>query len=358
MSSENGRNISLTVFGESHARAVGAVIEGLPAGEEIDEELIMQFMRRRMGGKPWSTPRREEDKPVILCGLLNGKTTGAALCAIIENNNTRPADYENMKKIPRPSHADYPAFVKYNGANDRSGGGQFSGRLTAPLCAAGAICEQILERRGVKVAAHLSRAAGVDDKPFDPCNPDGGLFEKLKLKEFPVIDDEAGGRMIEQIIRAKGNMDSVGGVVECAVTGLEPGLGEPIFGSVESRLSSMIFGIGGVRGIEFGAGFLAADMTGSLHNDPYCIVENEIKTVTNNHGGIIGGLTSGMPIIFRAAFKPTSSIGLPQRSVDLDSLEETKLEIRGRHDPCIAVRAVPCVEAAAAVTVLDILMSK
>lgn len=358
MSSENGQNIKLTVFGESHASAVGVVIEGLPAGEAIDEEQIMQFMRRRMGGKAWSTPRKEEDKPEFLCGLLDGRTTGAALCAIIRNSNIRPADYENMKNIPRPSHADYPAFVKYGGANDRSGGGQFSGRLTAPLCVAGAISEQILARKGIKVAAHLSRAASIDDAPFDPCNPDNGIFDKLKAKLFPTIDDKAGEEMTKKIIEAKESLDSVGGIVECAVTGLGAGLGDPIFGSVESRISSMIFGIGGVRGIEFGAGFSAADMTGSVHNDPYCLIDDKIKTVTNNHGGIIGGLTSGMPIIFRAAFKPTPSIGLPQRSVNLDSLEETRLEVRGRHDPCIAVRAVPCVEAAAAVTVLDIVLGK
>ena len=332
MSSENGQNIKLTVFGESHASAVGVVIEGLPAGEAIDEEQIMQFMRRRMGGKAWSTPRKEEDKPEFLCGLLGGRTTGAALCAIIRNSNIRPAD--------------------------RSGGGQFSGRLTAPLCVAGAISEQILARKGIKVAAHLSRAAGIDDTPFDPCNPDNGIFDKLKTKLFPTIDDKAGEEMTKKIIEAKESLDSVGGIVECAVTGLGAGLGDPIFGSVESRISSMIFGIGGVRGIEFGAGFSAADMTGSVHNDPYCLIDDKIKTVTNNHGGIIGGLTSGMPIIFRAAFKPTPSIGLPQRSVDLDSLEETRLEVRGRHDPCIAVRAVPCVEAAAAVTVLDIVLGK
>ena len=217
MSSEYGQNIKLTVFGESHASAVGVVIEGLPAGEAIDEERIMNFMRRRMGGKAWSTPRKEEDRPEFLCGLLGGKTTGAALCAIIKNGNIRPSDYENMKNVPRPSHADYPAFVKYGGANDRSGGGQFSGRLTAPLCVAGAISEQILARKGINVAAHLSRAAGIDDTPFDPCDPDNGIFEKLKTKLFPTIDDTAGEEMIKKILEAKESLDSVGGIVECAV---------------------------------------------------------------------------------------------------------------------------------------------
>lgn len=354
--SYDGKNIKLTVFGESHASAVGVVIEGLPAGEAVDEERIMQFMRRRMGGKAWSTPRKEEDRPEFLCGLLNGRTTGAPLTAIIRNQNIRPADYENMKNIPRPSHADYPAFVKYGGANDKSGGGQFSGRLTAPLCVAGAICEQLLERRGISVGAHLARAAGISDTPFDPCNPDGGIFDTVKCKDFPVIDDEKGEEMKKRISEARENSDSVGGIVECAVTGLSAGLGEPIFGSVESRLSSMLFGIGGVRGVEFGLGFAASDMLGSVHNDPYIIENGKIKTASNNHGGIIGGLTSGMPIIFRAAFKPTPSIGKTQKSVDLDTLEETTFEVRGRHDPCIAVRAVACVEAAAAITVLDILL--
>ncbi len=354
--SYEGKNIKLTIFGESHASAVGVVIEGLPAGEKIDEEKIMRFMSRRMGGKAWSTPRKEEDRPEFLCGLLNGKTTGAPLCAIIKNKNIRPADYENMKNIPRPSHADYPAFIKYGGANDKSGGGQFSGRLTAPLCVAGAICEQLLERKGVAVGAHLMRAAGISDTPFEPCNPDGGIFEAIKAKDFPVIDDEKGDEMKKQIARAREDSDSVGGIVECAVTGLSAGLGEPIFGSVEGRLSSMLFGIGGIRGIEFGSGFAAADMLGSVHNDPYCIENGEIKTVSNNHGGILGGLTSSMPIIFRAAFKPTPSIAKEQKSVDLDTMEEITLEIKGRHDPCIAVRAVPCVEAAAAITVLDILL--
>ncbi len=356
MSSETGKLLKVNIFGESHGRAIGVVIDGLPAGEEIDEQDLSRFMARRAGGKTFSTPRKEEDKPVFLSGMLGGKTTGAPLCAIIENKNFRPDDYSQFQSTPRPSHADYPAYVKYDGFNDQSGGGHFSGRLTAPLCIAGGICMQILERRGIRIGAHIAVLANVGDTPFDPCNPDNGVFDEVKSKEFPVISDDAGAEMREKILDAMSNDDSVGGIVECAVTGLPVGIGAPMFGSVESRLSAAIFGIGAVRGIDFGAGFSAAYMRGSEHNDPYYMDNGCVKTRTNNHGGVIGGITSGMPIIFQTAFKPTPSIGIEQDTVDLATKTDTKIKIGGRHDPCIVPRAVPCVEAATAVTLLDILL--
>lgn len=357
MSSEIGNILKINIFGESHGKAIGVVINGLPAGETIDEDELQRFMARRAGGKTFSTPRKEEDKPVFLSGILNGKTTGAPLCAIIENKNFRPGDYKEFSATPRPSHADYPAFVKYNGFNDQSGGGHFSGRLTAPLCIAGGICMQILERRGIKIRAHISVLANVADGGYiDPCNPDQTILDTVMTKDFPVIDDNAGKEMQNKILEAMSNNDSVGGMVECIVTGIKAGIGAPMFGSVESRLSAAIFGIGAVRGIDFGAGFTAAYMKGSEHNDPYYIDNGEIKTRTNYHGGVIGGITSGMPIIFQTAFKPTPSIGIEQDTVDMINKTDAKITIGGRHDPCIVPRAVPCVEAATAVTLLDILL--
>ena len=353
MSSIRGSKLKVDIFGESHGKAVGVLINGLPAGEEIDENELQEFMDRRAGGKSFSTSRKEADKPIFLSGILQGKTTGAPLCAIIENNNYKKSDYKNLSFTPRPSHADYPAFVKYNGLCDLSGGGHFSGRLTAPLCIAGGICMQILRRKNIEIGAHIYSIADIKDENFDMCSPE---FKGINKKAFPVIDDEKGKLMQEEILKAKEDLDSVGGIVECAVTGLKAGLGEPMFDSVESRISANIFGIGAVRGIEFGMGFDATKIRGSEHNDPYYIYNGKVKTKTNNHGGIIGGLTSSMPIIFRVAFKPTPSIGIEQDSVDLIKMQNTKIKINGRHDPCIVPRAVPCVEAAAAVTILDLLL--
>ena len=353
MSSTMGNKLKIDIFGESHGKAVGVLINGLPAGEELDENELRFFMHRRAGGKSFSTSRKEADEPIFLSGVLNGKTTGSPLCAIIENKNFKKSDYEALSFTPRPSHADYPAFVKYNGFCDLSGGGHFSGRLTAPLCIAGGICKQILKRKNIEVAAHIYSISNINDVPFDMCNPE---FSDICKKDFPVIDDEKGKLMQDEILKAKNDLDSVGGIVECAVTGLKAGLGEPMFNSLESRISANIFGIGAVRGIEFGLGFDATKIRGSIHNDSYYIEENEIKTKTNNHGGILGGLTTSMPIIFRVAFKPTPSIGIEQDSVDLIKMQNTKIKISGRHDPCIVPRAVPCVEAAAAVTILDLIL--
>ncbi len=356
MSSEFGSRLRVSIFGESHGAAIGVVLDNLPAGEPVDEAAVASFLARRAGGKRTSTARREPDAPIFLSGLRDGRTTGAPLCAVIQNTDARSGDYGNLADLPRPSHADYPAWVKYGGANDIRGGGHFSGRLTAPLCIAGALCAQILARRGVTVGAHIAAIAGIRDERFDPVHVAPETLRAVAAKEFPVLDDAAGERMTARILEAKSALDSVGGIVECAAVGLPPGVGSPLFGGVENRLSAAIFGIGAVRGIEFGDGFAAAEMTGSAHNDPYRMTAGAVRAATNHAGGVLGGLTSGMPLVFRVAFKPTASIAQEQQTVSLSAREDRTLAIRGRHDPCIVPRAVPCVEAAAAITLLDILL--
>ena len=358
MSSNIGQNLKISIFGQSHSEAIGVVIDGLPSGECINMDEIIEFMQRRAPGKnSLSTSRKEADTPEILSGLKNGKTCGAPLCAVIRNTNTRSSDYDNLIDIPRPSHADYPAFVKYKGANDVSGGGHFSGRLTAPLCFAGAVAMQILARKGITFGAHIAGIGAITDDTFDKASVSVSLLKSITKKDFPVINDENGTLMKEEILKAKENLDSVGGIVECAVCGVPVGIGDPMFDGIENRISQIIFGIPAVRGIEFGAGFSAAQMRGSKHNDPYYYDENgNIKTKTNNAGGVIGGISNGMPIIFRVAFKPTPSIAKEQDSVSLENKINAKLSIHGRHDPCIVQRAVPCVEAAAAIAILDLMM--
>lgn len=358
MSSNIGQNIKISIFGQSHSEAIGVVIDGLPAGECINTDKIIEFMQRRAPGKNnLSTPRKEADTPEILSGLKNGTTCGAPLCAVIKNTNTSSGDYDNLIDIPRPSHADYPAFVKYNGANDVSGGGHFSGRLTAPLCFAGAVAMQILERKGISFGAHISKIGAISDDAFDKVSISGETLKSVTAKDFPVLNDEKGELMKKEILKAKEELDSVGGIIECAVCGMPVGIGEPIFDGIENRISQTVFGIPAVRGIEFGEGFGAAELRGSEHNDPYYYDENgTVKTKTNNSGGIIGGISNGMPIIFKVAFKPTPSIAKEQDSVSLQNETNEKLSIHGRHDPCIVQRAVPCVEAAAAIAILDLMM--
>jgi len=359
MSFSFGGNIRVTVFGQSHSEAVGAVIEGLPAGERLDLDGIRTFMRRRVpGAGELTTARREADEFRVLSGLLDGVTCGSCICAVIENSDTRPGDYEQLKRVPRPSHADFPAFVKYGGFNDVRGGGHFSARLTAPLCFAGAAAAQLLERRGVTVAARVRSIAGIDDLGIDFTDPDFDALKAAARHDIPALDENRRELMREAILEAKRCGDSVGGVVECFASGLPAGLGDPPFDGVENRLSAALFGIPAVRGVEFGAGFAAAGMRGSEHNDAYYYADGgrgAVRTLTNNHGGALGGLTSGMPLVLRAAFKPTASIAQKQRSVDLISKTETELQIHGRHDPCVVPRAVPCVEAVAAIVLLDIL---
>lgn len=356
MSSEFGKNLKVTVFGQSHGRAVGVVVDGLPAGEAVDEGELFAFLARRRPGGTLTTPRQEEDVPVFLSGLVNGRTCGAPLCAVIENGDARSQDYENLKDVPRPSHADYAAFAKWGKAADLRGGGHFSGRLTAPLCIAGGIAKQILARRGVFAGAHLLEAGGERDVPF-PLLPGREVFEKIASKPFPVIDDGRGAAMQAAISRAAQEGDSVGGIVECAAVGIPAGLGAPMFDGVENRVAQAVFGIPAVKGVEFGAGFASARKRGSENNDPFTLDESgNIVTDKNDCGGVLGGITTGMPLVFRAAFKPTSSIAKPQKSVSLSEGRAVELVISGRHDPCVAVRAVPAVEAVAALVILDLLL--
>lgn len=359
MSSEFGKHIRYSIFGESHGPAIGVVIDGLPAGEPIDMAALQRFLSRRAPGQGrMTTARKEHDQPEFLSGLLEGKTTGAPLCAVIRNTDAHSADYAGLRDAPRPSHSDYPAFLHYHGFHDIRGGGHFSGRLTAPLCVAGGICRQILSRRGVEIGAHIASVGTVEDRRFDPVAVTAADLRDVAAKPFPVLDDDAGVRMQAEIDAARLSLDSVGGSIECAATGFPGGIGGPMFDGVENRLSSVLFGIPAVRGVEFGAGFAAAAMRGSTHNDPYVCENGRIATKTNHHGGILGGISSGMPIVFRVAVKPTPSIAQEQDSVSLSRMENTRLQIKGRHDPCIAVRAVPCVEAVAAAVLLDLFYSE
>lgn len=357
MSSSWGERVKVSIFGGSHTEAIGANIEGLPAGEAVDWAGILEQMARRAPGQdPTATTRKEADEPKVLCGLLDGVTTGAPLCAVIENTNQRSKDYSQLKVLPRPGHADYTAYVKYGGCNDVRGGGHFSGRLTAPLVFAGAVARQILERRGILVGSHVAAVHGVEDRELDPVNPGTELLRRLSGEYFPVIDPQAREDMRQEIERARMAQDSVGGVIECAAVGLPVGLGGPLFGGVEGKLSSILFGIPAVKGVEFGAGFGSAGLLGSENNDPFYYDEcGRVRTHANRAGGILGGITSGMPLMFRVAVKPTPSISQEQDTVDLVHGTNAKLRITGRHDPCIVPRAAPVVEAAACIGILELL---
>lgn len=355
MSSNFGTKLKISVFGESHGRAIGVCIDGFPAGVKIDFDRLQSFLNRRAPGNyEFSTTRKEADKLEILSGVLNGCTTGFPITCIIHNSNTRSQDYDNLQSVPRPSHADFTAQVKYNGAADMRGGGHFSGRLTAPICAAGGICLQYLEQKGVFVGSHILSVGRVSDFPFDPVNVG---VEDFNTEPFPVNDENAKAMMLEKISQARRAGDSLGGVIECAVVGLDAGIGNPMFDGIENKISQIVFGIPAVKGIEFGNGFGCAELFGSQNNDEFYFDEDgNVKTATNNHGGILGGITSGMPIIFRTAIKPTPSISSRQKSVDLIGRKSTELVIKGRHDPCIVPRAAVCVEAAAAVAICDFIV--
>ena len=356
MSSEFGNILRVSVFGQSHGKAIGVNIDGLPAGEPIDLEELNAFLDRRKPGKsPLSTARKESDTPVFLSGLENGVTCGFPLCAVIENSDQHSSDYSELADKPRPSHADYTARVKWGGHADMRGGGHFSGRLTAPLCIAGGIAKQILARRGIFVGAHLAAVGTENDAPF-PLHPTAELFDAIAAKPFPVVDDGAGDRMQALILEARQDLDSVGGIIECAAIGLPAGLGDPMFGGVENRLAAALFGIPAVKGVEFGLGFGSARLRGSENNDPFTVENGTVVTASNRAGGILGGITTGMPVTLRTAIKPTPSISRPQQTVSLSAMENTELVIRGRHDPCIAHRAVPVVEAVTATVLLDLLL--
>ncbi len=356
MSSTFGDKIKISVFGESHGNGIGVVIDGLPAGEKIDlDKVYAQMARRAPGRDKTATARKESDIPNILSGMLGDTLTGAPLCAVIENTNTRSADYGNLLAAPRPGHSDYAAYVKYSGANDIRGGGHFSGRITAPIVFAGAVCKQLLEKKGVKIAAHIKSIGGVNDDSFDPTNIGSELMDRLSGSSFSLINTEAEEKMRAEVESAKAELDSVGGVIECAVTGLGAGFGDPMFDGVEGVIAKAVFGVPAVKGIEFGAGFESARLRGSQNNDPFRMENGKVVTETNNCGGILGGITDGMPIVFRAAIKPTPSIAQRQRTVNLQKAQNAELEIKGRHDPCIVPRAVPVIEAAAAIAIINLI---
>lgn len=353
MSSMYGENLRLSVFGQSHAPAIGMTLDGIPAGLPVDMAALQAFLARRAPGQNgFSTTRKEADAPEFLCGISDGFTCGAPVTAIIRNTNTRSGDYDNLRDCPRPGHADYTAQIKYGEYQDAAGGGHFSGRLTAPICIAGGLCIQWLAQKGIRVGAHIASIAGISDTPFDMVDPQIDAAGK----EFPVLDLEAGKAMGNAILEAKSAGDSVGGVIECAVTGLSAGLGDPMFDGVENRIAGIVFGIPAVKGLEFGLGFGLSAMRGSQSNDPFIMSCGVVRTATNNCGGILGGITDGMPLIFRAAVKPTPSISIQQRSVSLSRKEEQELIVKGRHDPCIVPRAVPVIEAAAAIAVMDMIL--
>ncbi len=359
MSSSFDGNLRISIFGQSHSGGIGVVIDGLPAGERIDMEALQAFLARRApGGNAWSTPRKEADAPEFLSGLVNDTTCGAPLCAVIRNTNTRSGDYENLRDVPRPGHADYTAHVKYGGFQDVSGGGHFSGRLTAPLCVAGGICKQLLEKRGIFVGAHILRVGGASEAGFSVTGLTPEALQRAAAKPFPVLDDGAAAQMQDEIRAAKEALDSVGGVIECAAVGLPAGLGDPMFDGMENRIARIVFAIPAVKGVEFGAGFEAGRMRGSEDNDPFYMDGGAVRTRTNHAGGILGGITNGMPLIFRAAVKPTPSIAREQNSVSLSRGEDAILAVRGRHDPCIVPRAVPCMEAALAIAITDALLER
>ncbi len=357
MSNTLGSKFSVTVFGQSHSPMIGAVIEGVPAGVVPDMAAISAFMARRAPGNgDLSTPRKEADVVRIVAGLNErGETCGAPLTAVIENTNTRSQDYDNLRDVPRPGHADFAAAVKYAGHNDIRGGGQFSGRLTAPLCFAGALALQLLAERGIRVKARIRSVAGIPDADVDFARPD---LDAIAEEGLPCADAGAAARMAGAIRQARAEGDSVGGVVECFATGLPAGLGDGMFDGVENRIARALFGIPAVKGVEFGAGFAAADMRGSAHNDPFRVEGGRVVTETNRHGGALGGITTGMPLVVRAAFKPTPSIALEQKSVSLSRNENAPLTVQGRHDPCVVPRAVPVVEAVVACVVLDMMLDE
>ena len=347
MSSIIGENIRLSLFGESHSQAIGMTLDGVPAGIHVDPEVLQSFLNRRAPGTNClTTARKEEDRPVFLCGLKDDYTCGTPLTAVIRNADFKREDYSELRQKPRPGHADYTGELRYRGFQDASGGGHFSGRLTAALCIAGGILLQDLDRKGIRIFARIAAVGNIEDP--------SAFTAPVSEKPFPVVDNEVGEKMQQLIQKARGEGDSVGGIIECVVSGFPAGLGDPMFGGIENRIAAVVFGIPAVKGLEFGNGFSAASLYGSQNNDAFAVVNGKIQTTTNRCGGILGGISTGMPIVFRTAFKPTPSITQEQRTVDLSSMTEETIIIKGRHDPCIAIRAVPVVEAAAAIALFDL----
>lgn len=357
MSSVIGDKIKLSIFGESHGEAIGCVIDGLPAGIKIDMNAVYKDMQRRAPGKDkTATPRFEKDIPHILSGMLDNVTTGAPLAMVIENTNTKSGDYSNLMTVPRPGHSDYPAYVKFGGNNDIRGGGHFSGRLTAPLLFAGSVAKQILSQMGVTIGAHIKQIGSVCDAVSDLNKTDKSLLDTLSSSTFSLIDETREQAMRDEIEKARLSLDSVGGIIECFAVGLPVGLGGNMFDTVEGKLASILFGVPAVKGVEFGIGFGFADKRASEVNDQYEIKNGRVATLSNNNGGVLGGMTDGAPLSVSVAIKPTPSIAKKQKSVNLQTMENEELEIHGRHDPCIVVRAVPVIECAVAFGLLDLMM--
>jgi len=355
MSSSYGKIFNISIFGESHSNSIGVVIDGVPSGVLLDiDEILFEMSRRAPGKNEFSTPRAESDIPEILSGVFNGRTTGTPICATIKNNNTRSKDY--TPEILRPSHADYSGTLRYNGYNDYRGGGHFSGRLTAPLVFAGAIAKQILKRENIEVFSHIKNIGKTYDEKLDMVNPDVSILKSLRSKTLPFINEERAKEAETEILRAKENADSIGGSIEAVILGMPGGIGSPMFESCESRISSMLFSVPAVKAVEFGIGKEISEMLGSEANDSFFIENDIVKTKSNNNGGINGGITNGMPIILIATIKPTPSIGAEQDTVNIKTKENVTTKIIGRHDPCIVQRAVPVIEAALAISVLDLIL--
>lgn len=355
MANSYGKLFKIALFGESHSEAIGVVIVGVPSGICVDmDEVLFEMSRRAPGNNDFSTPRCESDTPEILSGVFEGKTTGTPIACVVKNTNTRSKDY--TPELIRPSHADYSGMLRYNGHNDYRGGGHFSGRLTAPIVFAGAIAKQILKKENIEILAHIKNIGNVYDDSVDMANPDVDALRTLKNKTLPFINSEMENKASELIMSAKSDKDSIGGSVEAVICGIAGGVGSPFFESVESRISSMLFSVPAVKAVEFGIGTEFSKMCGSQANDSFYIENETIKTTTNNNGGINGGITNGMPIVLTATIKPTPSIAKEQKSVNINTKENVTMEIKGRHDPCIVQRAVPVIEAALAITVLDLIL--
>lgn len=349
MSSTYGENLKLSIFGQSHGPAIGMTLDGIPAGLPVDLDALQAFLNRRAPGQnDWSTPRKEEDRPDFLSGIVDGYTCGAPLAAVIYNKNTRSADYQPLKDTPRPGHADYTAQIKYGGFQDAAGGGHFSGRLTAPMCIAGGLCKQWLEEMGIRIGAHIIQIGEEKSCGFNQLSPQLEQVGQI----FPTLSATATDKFQAVIDKARSRGDSVGGRIECAITGLPAGIGEPMFGGIESRIAQIVYGIPALKGLEFGD----TQPYGSQNNDTFIAEGSAVRTVTNHCGGILGGISNGMPVIFSVSIKPTPSISLPQQSVNLKTREITSMQIKGRHDPCIVPRAVPVVEAAAAIAIFDLIL--
>lgn len=357
MSGMWGNKLKVSIFGESHGAGIGITIDGLPSGVEIDMEEVLKEMARRAPGKSkLSTARKEGDKPEILSGFFEGKTTGTPLCAIIRNSDQHSKDYGKLKDLMRPGHADYPGFIRYKGFNDYRGGGHFSGRITAPLVFAGAVCKQVLQERGINIGAHVKSIGNIYDKGFNEVDITKELLDSLKVNELPLLCPEKEEAMRNTILEARSDCDSVGGTIECTVIGIDAGIGNPFFDSVESTLAHLMFSVPAVKGIEFGKGFEMSELRGSQCNDEYYYDGDKVKTYTNNNGGITGGITNGMPILFKVGIKPTPSIAKKQKTIDIAEKKDSELVIEGRHDPCIVQRAVPVIEAVTAIGVLDLVL--